>query len=205
MKEAVFCPSPDCANFALEGLVRLVNLLCAGRAPPTILPFLCGASLLACNKKNGGLRPIAVGEVLRRLTSKCVSRAVQDDAIEILSPLQLGVGISVGCESIVHSVASLQEDSSVAPDSRCALLVDFSTRLLVSASSRKCGPGYPLWLPGLNASSTNFILRRAPNPQLLRCSARRSPRSPVFCPCTSSYCRTDTKGGPRSSYQRMVP
>ena len=137
MKEVVFfCPSPDRANFALEGLVRLVNLLCAGRAPPTILPFLCGASLLACNKKNGGLRPIAVGEVLRRVTSKCVSRAVQDDAIEILSPLQLGVGISVGCESIVHSVASLQEDTSVPPDSWCALLVDFSNAF--NSVAREC-------------------------------------------------------------------
>ena len=104
----------------------MVNLLCAGRAPPTILPYLCGATLLACNKKNGGLRPIAVGEVLRRLTSKCVSRAVHTDATEVLSPLQVGVGIPVGCESIVHSVVNLQEDFSIPPESRCALLVDFS-------------------------------------------------------------------------------
>ena len=34
VKEAVFSPSPDRANFALQGLVRVVNLLCAGRAPP---------------------------------------------------------------------------------------------------------------------------------------------------------------------------
>ena len=65
VKEAVFCSSPDSAESALEGLVGVVNLLCAGRAPPAILPYLCGATLLACNKKNGGLRPIAVGEVLR--------------------------------------------------------------------------------------------------------------------------------------------
>ena len=126
VKEAVFCSSPDSAESALEGLVGVVNLLCAGRAPPAILPYLCGATLLACNKKNGGLRPIAVGEVLRRLTSKCVSRAVHTDAIEVLSPLQVGVGIPVGCESIVHSVVSLQEDFSIPPESRCALLVDFS-------------------------------------------------------------------------------
>ena len=123
MKEAVFCPSPDRANFALQGLV---NLLCAGRAPPSILPYLCGATLLACRKKGGGLRPIAIGEVLRQLTSKCVSRAVQADAVEVLPPLQVGVGIPVGCESIVHSVTSLQGDPNIPLESRCSLLVDFS-------------------------------------------------------------------------------
>jgi hypothetical protein len=120
VKEAVFCSSPESAESALEGLVGVVNLLCAGRAPPAILPYLCGATLLACNKKNGGLRPIAVGEVLRRLISKCVSCAVHTDAIEVLSPLQVGVGIPVGCESIVHSVVSLQEDFSCPlPDWSC--------------------------------------------------------------------------------------
>ena len=92
VKEAVFSSSPDHANFALQGLVRVVNLLCAGRAPPCILPYLCGATLLACRKRSGGLCPIAIGEVLRRLTTQCVSRAVQVDAIGVLLPLQVGLG-----------------------------------------------------------------------------------------------------------------
>ena len=125
-KEAVFCPSPDRANYALRGLVGVVNHLCAGRVPHVVLPHLCGASLFACKKKGGGHHPIAVGEVLRRLTSKCVCWAVLADAIRILSPLQVGVGLPVGCEAIVHSVTSVQEDVSVPPDDRCTLLVDFS-------------------------------------------------------------------------------
>ena len=126
LKEAVFCPSPDRANFALQGLLGVVNRLCAGRAPSVVIPHLCGASLFACKKRGDGLRPIAVGEVLRRLTSKCVSRAVQADAVRILSPLQVGVGIPVGCEAIVHSVSSVLEDPNISPDDRCILLVDFS-------------------------------------------------------------------------------
>ena len=125
-KEAVFCPSPDRANYALRGLVGVVNHLCAGRVPHVVLPHLCGASLFACKKKGGGHRPIAVGEVLRRLISKCVCWAVRANAIRILSPLQVGVGLPVGCKAIVHSVTSVQEDVSVPPDDRCTLLVDFS-------------------------------------------------------------------------------
>ena len=126
LKEAVFCPSPIRAEVALKGLVGIVNLLSAGCAPRCIIPFLCGASLIACQKKDGGLRPIAIGEVLRRLTSKCVARAVQSEAVDILSPLQVGVGIPAGCEAIVHSLASLLNNSSILPESRCVLLVDFS-------------------------------------------------------------------------------
>ena len=60
-------------------------------------------------KKNGDLRPIAVGEVLRRLTSKCLSRAVQSDTFDVLTPLQECVGVKARCEAVVHSVAHILE------------------------------------------------------------------------------------------------
>ena len=62
LREAVRCPSLDQADRLLAALTNVVNLLAAGQAPPTINPFLCGASLLASRKKSGGHRPIAVGE-----------------------------------------------------------------------------------------------------------------------------------------------
>ena len=61
LKEAVFCPSPIQSEFALKGLVGVVNLLVAGRAPSCIIPFLCGASLLACQKKDGGFVQLPLG------------------------------------------------------------------------------------------------------------------------------------------------
>ena len=99
-----------------------MNELGAGHSPPEVTPHLCGASLLASCKKGGGFRPIAVGEVLRRLTSKCLSRIVQQEAVRSLSPLQLGVSIKASCEAIVHSVSRVMETST-----DCwTLLLDFS-------------------------------------------------------------------------------
>ena len=126
IKQAIFCPSPDPANKALQSLTGVINLLCAGKVPPDVIPYLCGALLLPCLKKNGGLRPIAVGEVLRRLTSKCVTRAVLPEANNILSPLQVGVGLPGGCEAIVHSVVDVLDDHSIPPDHKHILMVDFS-------------------------------------------------------------------------------
>ena len=89
LKEAVFCPSQGHATYALQKLCNFINVLSAGRVPSAVAPLLCGATLFVCKKKGGGLRPIVVGEVLRCLTSKCISRAVQAQAIGILCPLQL--------------------------------------------------------------------------------------------------------------------
>jgi len=66
-----------------------------------------------------------VGEVLRRLTSKCLSCFAQEEAFNIFTPLQLEVGVRVGCEAIVHSVTSTLEDPSIPANERWTLLLDF--------------------------------------------------------------------------------
>ena len=108
----------------LSSLTKLVNHMAAGQAPPSILPHLCGATLLAIRKKNGGLRPIAVGEVLRRLVSKCLATATRTTALSLLAPLQLGVGARGGYEAIIHATSHLMATSPT--NHRWSLLLDFS-------------------------------------------------------------------------------
>ena len=47
LREAVSCPAPDRARLVLKSLTIFVNALAAGRTPPSVLPHLCGATLLA--------------------------------------------------------------------------------------------------------------------------------------------------------------
>ena len=65
--------------------------------------FFFGASLTALNKRDGGIRPIAVGCTLRRLVAKMASMSVKDCIGSILAPLQLGYGTPFGAEAAVHS------------------------------------------------------------------------------------------------------
>ena len=123
VREAVLCPSADRSRESLLALTKFVNLLASGRTPQSVLPHFCGASLLACKKKNGGLRPIAVGEVLRRLVSKCLAQAVRSSALSVLAPLQLGVNVKGGCEAIIHAVSHLMNSPS---NQRWILLLDFT-------------------------------------------------------------------------------
>ena len=94
---------------ASTNLTRLLNKMVAGKVPPEVAPYLCGARLHAAKKKKGGIRPIAVGNLLRRLASKCVASAVADKARAHLSPHQLGVGVQNGCEAIVHATRETLE------------------------------------------------------------------------------------------------
>ena len=112
LKAAIKLSTPGRQGAAEEALTKLVNVMAAGGVPDHVSPFLCGARLHAGLKKSGGIRPIAVGNILRRLTAKCCSRGVAIKAADLLSPLQLGVGVKGGLEAIIHTVkqALLEED-----------------------------------------------------------------------------------------------
>ena len=126
-KEAVLCPSPTCCSSGLQAIHKLVTLLSSGLAlPPSIMPYLCSTTLLASNKKDGGIRLIAVGDVLRRLVSKCLARTITREAMDILSPPQVGVGIHGGVEAAVHAMRFIQESTHIHPSCKVTLLLDFS-------------------------------------------------------------------------------
>lgn len=88
----------------LEQLTEVVNLLARGQACPNAAPVFAGASLVALPKPSGGVRPIAIGEVLRRLTGKCLMATVRSELRSCFWPVQVGVGTPAGAELAVHTV-----------------------------------------------------------------------------------------------------
>eukprot|EP00439_Symbiodinium_sp_Y106_P052566 s4152_g7.t1 len=73
---------PPGDNLALmDHQAAVVSLLARGQACPEAAPALAGAGLVAVPKPKGGVRPIAIGEVLRRLTGKCLMAAVHDEPL----------------------------------------------------------------------------------------------------------------------------
>ena len=122
-KEAV---SSDRGHSLLSTLTRVVNSFAAGRVPEALGPFLCGGNHFAAHKKNGGHRPIAVGEFLRRLTSKCVAKKATVDSAEYLAPHQLGVGVRGGAEAAIHAANAIYNDPQIPVDQKWALQIDFS-------------------------------------------------------------------------------
>ena len=68
----LFSKSNDSAGLKfLKSLTLLINLIGNGKIPDFLRPFFFGAHLIALIKIDEGLRPIAIGNTLRRIASTC--------------------------------------------------------------------------------------------------------------------------------------
>jgi hypothetical protein len=117
--------TPANKTVVLEQLAAAANTLARGDAPPELAPYLAGASLFALEKKGGGLRPIAVGEILRRLVGKALCKEVQESAKTYFFPHQVGVACSQGTECAVHTVNQWVARNA-ATANRVVLKLDFA-------------------------------------------------------------------------------
>jgi hypothetical protein len=90
----------------LSELTAFVNRSFQGHLPELLVPWFVGVPLTAFAKNGRGVRPLAVGETLRRLTSKLGVSIVKDRAAMYLGPqddsyvpVQLGVRVRGGCRN----------------------------------------------------------------------------------------------------------
>ena len=71
-----------------------MNVLLAGKLDFRAAPWMVGAPLIALQKKTGGFRPIAIGDVIRRLASRLCCKSVHSLLPDIFLPYhQVGVAV----------------------------------------------------------------------------------------------------------------
>src|SRR5271168_2634549 len=94
--------------------------------PYSLKPYILPSTLIALDKNNGaGIRPIAIGEVFYRLAAYRCHVLARDNARTRLAPIQLGIGVSGGCEAIVHNIQHALEKTPPDTDPVAALAIDF--------------------------------------------------------------------------------
>jgi hypothetical protein len=103
LKDIISLSAGEAGERALRALTKLCNFLLSGQLPSEICHLLYGASSYALHKKDGGIRPIAIGNCLRRLTSKLACFQSRNIVNSYLSPYQLGVATKLGCEAAIHT------------------------------------------------------------------------------------------------------
>jgi hypothetical protein len=107
LRELMRDPSTD----LLPALRHALILIATGRVPAEARPFIYGAKLSALAKKDGGVRPIACGETLRRLCGKILCRQGSEFVGEyLLSCGQVGVGIPAGAEAMLRAAQILSDE-----------------------------------------------------------------------------------------------
>ena len=90
-----------------------------GESPTSSLEAFLACRLIPLDK-NPGLRPIGVGEVLRRIVGKVVMKVFRPDIQKAAGSLQVCAGQSGGCEAAVHAMRDIFEED----DCDAVLLVD---------------------------------------------------------------------------------
>ena len=99
-KELISKTTGEAGVRLLKSLTTLVNCMLSGKFPDVFQPFFFGANLVALRKPGGGLRPIAVGSVFRRLVAKSACLCLGCELGQFFRLVQLGFGTSGGIWNI---------------------------------------------------------------------------------------------------------
>ena len=133
-----------------SALARFINVCLEGKISNLITPFFAGARLIALSKPVGGIRPIAVGNTLRRLVSKLACKIIYLTAGEYFVPRQLGISQSAGAEAAIHAVRN-GIDQKVHDEGSTAYQGDFKNafnrcdRSTFPGATRQTLPEIPQW------------------------------------------------------------
>ena len=83
----------------MNDVANICSKLLRGQIPKHARDLLFAANLTALRKKDGGIRPIAAGNVFCRLASKIAANRVIPELRRQLPPVQLVDGVRGGCEA----------------------------------------------------------------------------------------------------------
>ena len=94
----------------LAAVDSFVKMCLDGEVPQSATPFLCAANLVPLKKPptpegQVAIRPVAVGETLRRIVSKVAMHSPHTtEEIQSFLPFQCGVGVEGACETVAQGL-----------------------------------------------------------------------------------------------------
>ena len=105
-----------------ESIATLTRRLCTEFVDPLTIEPIVASRLIPLDKGNGKVRPIGVGEVIRRIIGKCVTKVAKQDVTNASGAMQVCAGQKSGGEAAIHAMRNISE----ADETDAALLVDAS-------------------------------------------------------------------------------
>jgi len=104
-----------------DSIARLARRICTEVVDFQSIEVLTAGRLVPLDKCPG-LRPIGIGEILRRIIGKCVMMVLKKDVQNDAGPLQTCAGHAGGIEAAIHAMAEVHDDENT----EAILLVDAS-------------------------------------------------------------------------------
>ena len=106
-------------------IAKMTQKLCMNEVPDqnvSSLEAYTASRLVPLEKQPSGIRPIGIGEVLRRIIGKTIVNEIRPEIMESSGSLQLCGGQKAGCEAAVHAMNEIYE----AEETDAVLFIDAS-------------------------------------------------------------------------------
>ena len=103
-----------------DAVAAMTRRLCTKYVDPLTIEPLLANRLIPLDKGEGQVHPIGVGEVIRRIMAKCVTKVTKEEVLEASGSLQLCAGPKSASEASIHALHNLFE----AVDTDAVLLID---------------------------------------------------------------------------------
>ena len=78
-------------------------ILCSSYVDPLGIEALVACRLIALDKCPG-IRPIGIGETLRRIIGRAIMSILRNNIMNAVGPIQLCAGQEGGCEAAIHAM-----------------------------------------------------------------------------------------------------
>ena len=104
-----------------EQIAEFARKIASKIIDPTILEAFVACRLIPLDKCPG-VRPIGIGEVLRRIVGKVISWTLKDEVQAAAGPLQAATGLEGGAEAVIHAMKTIYDEEDV----EAVILVDAS-------------------------------------------------------------------------------
>ena len=103
-------------------IIIIIIIIITEYVDPISIEAVLSNRLIPLDKGEGAVRPIGVGEVLRRIIGKCVTKVIKSEVIEASGSLQVCAGLKSGSEAAIHAMRNIYE----ADETDAVLLIDAS-------------------------------------------------------------------------------
>ena len=105
-----------------DEIAMLAARLCTTYIDPGSIEALLACRLIPLDKGDGSVRPIGVGEVIRRIIAKCVVQIAKPEIIQATGSMQVCAGQKSGSEAAIHAMSEMFHGE----DTDAVLLIDAS-------------------------------------------------------------------------------
>ena len=125
--------------------------------------YFCAAKLIGIDKSKGGVRPLAIGGLVRRLVAKVAMKCALEEASDYLMPMHIAVGARNGIDAAVHT---LRDTLDAHGDSDDSILVQIDAsnafnsynRAMMLREVTKRLPGLARWTNASYGDDTPLLL-----------------------------------------------